>query len=181
MMNWYAIQSKPQKEDLLCEQLRMREIETFFPRIRVQPVNPRARRIKPYFPGYVFACVDLEQVGQSTLDWTPGAIGMVNFGGEPAPVSDHLISGLRQHLDMINDSANDMSGRFQPGDVVAIHWGPFAGYEAVFDACLPGRERVKVLLKMLESYQMQIELPIHQIELKQAAYELRGRINRSGA
>ena len=172
MMHWYALQSKPNKEDLLCEQLRMREIEIFFPRIHVQPVNPRARRIKPYFPGYVFACVDFEQVGRSMLDWIPGAIGVVNFGGEPAPVSDHLINTLQQHLDTINASGNDVAGRFQPGDVVAIHWGPFAGYEAVFDACLPGRDRVKVLLKMLESHQMQIELPVQQITLKQAVYAL---------
>jgi transcription antitermination factor NusG len=172
MMQWYAIQSKPRKEDLLCEQLHMREIETFFPRIRVQPVNPRARKIKPYFPGYVFACADLGQVGRSVLDWIPGAIGIVNFGGEPAPVSDHLINALRQHLDMINASANDMSAQFRQGDVIAIHWGPFAGYEAVFDSRLPGRDRVKVLLKMLESHQMQIELPTQQITLKQAAHAM---------
>jgi transcriptional antiterminator RfaH len=170
MIRWYALQSKPRKEDLLCEQLRMREIETFFPRVRIQPVNPRARKVKPYFPGYVFAYADLEQVGRSVLDWIPGAIGVVNFGGEPAPVSDHLISALQTHLDTLNASADDMAGRFQPGDVVAIHWGPFAGYEAIFDACLAGRDRVKVLLKMLETQQIQIELPVQQISLKQAAY-----------
>jgi transcription antitermination factor NusG len=174
MMQWYAIQSKSQKEELLCEQLRMREIETFFPRVRVEPVNPRARRIKPYFPGYVFGRVDFGQVGQSMLDWIPGAIGVVNFGGEPSPVSDHLIHTLQQHLEVINASANYLSSRFQSGDLVAIQGGPFAGYEAVFDACLPGRDRVKVLLKMLESHQMPIELPVQQITLKQAAYALGG-------
>ena len=172
MMQWYALQSKPRKEDLLCEQLRMREIDVFFPRIRVQPVNPRARRVQPYFPGYIFAYVDLQNVGRSMLDWIPGGVGVVNFGGEPAPVSDHLINTLQQHLDTINASADHTAARFQPGDVVAIHWGPFAGYEAVFDTCLPGRDRVKVLLKMLESHQMQIELPIQQITLKQAVYAL---------
>lgn len=174
MMQWYAIQSKSQKEELLCEQLRMREIETFFPRIRVQPVNPRARKIKPYFPGYVFGRVDFGQVGQSMLDWIPGAIGVVNFGGEPSPVSDHLVYTLRQHLELINASANNLYGQFQPGDLISIHGGPFAGYEAVFDACLPGRDRVKVLLKMIESHQMPIELPVQQITLKQAAYALGG-------
>lgn len=172
MMQWYAIQSKSQKEELLCEQLRMREIESFFPRVRVEPVNPRARRIKPYFPGYVFGRVDFGQVGQSMLEWIPGAVGVVNFGGEPAPVSDHLIHTLQQHLEAINAAASNASNRFQSGDLVAIHAGPFAGYEAVFDACLPGRDRVKVLLKMLESYQMPIELPLQQITLKQSAYAL---------
>ena len=168
MMQWYAIQSKSQKEDLLCEQLRMREIEIFFPRIRVNPVNPRARKVKPYFPGYVFGRVDFGQVGQSMLDWIPGAIGVVNFGGEPSPVSDHLIHTLRQHLEIVNASVSDAASRFHSGDLVSIHWGPFSGYEAVFDASLPGRDRVRVLLRMLESHPLPLELPAEQITLKQA-------------
>jgi transcription antitermination factor NusG len=172
MMQWYAIQSKTQKEDLLCEQLRLREIEIFFPQIRVDPINPRARKIKPYFPGYVFGYVDLEQVGRSFLEWIPGAVGVVNFGGEPAPVADHLIATLRQHLEMINALTVKRSMGFQAGDMVEIRWGPFADYEAVFDACLPGRDRVKVLLNMLENYQIPVELPIAQIGLKQTASAL---------
>ncbi len=72
---WYALRSKPHKYDLLWEQLRIREIETFYPRLRVQTVNPRARKIRPCFPGYVFVRVDLEQVNLSSLQWTPGRRG----------------------------------------------------------------------------------------------------------
>lgn len=166
MIHWYAIQSKAQKEELLCEQLRLREVEVFFPQIRVHPVNPRARKIKPYFPGYIFGYVDLEQAGRSFLEWIPGAIGIVSFGGEPTSVSDYLIVNLRQYLERINASTIGLSRGFQPGDILDVHWGPFAGYEAVFDALLPGRDRVKVLLKMLESHQIQAELPLEQIALK---------------
>ena len=166
MMRWYAIQSKNQKEQLLCEQLRLREIGIFFPQICVEPVNPRARKVRPYFPGYVFGYVDLEQVGRSLLKWIPGAVGIVNFGGEPAPVSDLLIADIRKHLERINALVVQSSAGFQPGDLVDIHWGPFAGYEAIFDARLPGRDRVKVLLQMLENQQIQVELPAEQITLK---------------
>jgi len=169
MMHWYAIQSKSQKEDLVCEQLRLRNIQTFFPRIRVQPVNPRARKIKPYFPGYVFGHVDLDHVGKSFLDWVPGTIGIVNFGGEPTPVSDHLIETLRQHLESVNASASKLSERFQSGDVVAIQTGVFAGYEAIFDTRLPGRDRVEVLLHMLQGHQLRVQLSVEQITLRKAA------------
>jgi transcription antitermination factor NusG len=169
MMHWYAIQSKSQKEDLVCEQLRLRNIQTFFPRIRVQPVNPRARKVKPYFPGYVFGYVDLDHVGKSFLDWIPGTIGIVNFGGEPTPVSDHLIETLQQHLEFVNASASKLSERFQPGDVVAIQAGVFAGYEAIFDARLPGRDRVEVLLNMLQGHQLRLQLSVEQITLRKAA------------
>lgn len=170
MIKWYAIQSKTHKESLVCEQLYLRNIETFFPRIRVRPVNPRARKVKPYFPGYVFGRVDLEHVSRSFLDWIPGAIGIVNFGDEPAPVADHLIATLEQHLKAVNASVAKMSEMFQQGDLVAIHGGAFAGFEAIFDARLPGRDRVTVLLNMLQGHQLRVELPIEQVTLKRAAF-----------
>jgi transcriptional antiterminator RfaH len=166
MKQWYAFQSKARKEQLLCEQLHMLQIDSFFPSIRVQTVNPRARKIKPYFPGYVFGRVNLEQVGRSILDWIPGAIGIVKFGGEPAAVSDQLIDALQRHLQKLNVSQSEVSMKFQPGEVIAIQGGPFAGYEAIFDTRLPGRDRVEVLLKILQGSQIRVELPIEQVTLK---------------
>jgi len=165
MIQWYAFQSKARKEQLLCEQLHIRNIDTFFPCLHVRPVNPRARKNQPYFPGYVFGRVDLERAGRSIMDWIPGAIGIVNFGGEPAPVADHLINTLQRHLETINVSRGAFSKRFLQGDVVAIDKGPFAGYEAIFDAHLPGRDRVEVLLKVLQGSQIRVVLPIEQISL----------------
>jgi transcriptional antiterminator RfaH len=166
MIQWYAFQSKPRKEQMLCEQLRIREIDTFFPCLQVQPVNPRARKVKSYFPGYVFVRVDLERVGRSILEWIPGAIGIVHFGGEPAPVSDHFVDTLQRHLDSINVSESEPSEKFKPGDVVAINGGIFAGYEAIFDTRLSGRDRVEVLLKILQDAQIRVQLPIEQISSK---------------
>src|SRR5690242_4901755 len=134
MIHWYAFQTKAQKEQLLCEQLRIRHIETFFPYIRVQPVNPRARRIKPYFPGYIFGKVDLEESGRSILEWIPGAVGIVNYGDEPISVPEHVINTLSQYLEKINAFDSKISDRFQPGTAVTIQGGPFAGYEAIFNA-----------------------------------------------
>jgi transcriptional antiterminator RfaH len=169
-MQWYVFQSKFQKESLVCEQLRIRNVDTFFPRLYVQPVNPRARRMKPYFPGYVFGRLDLEQISRSIIDWIPGVIGIVSFGGEPVSVPDHLITTLQQHLDTINASKRELSERFQLGDSVAIQGGPFAGYEAIFNSRLPGRNRVEVLLKLLQGPQIRVELPIHQIALKASSF-----------
>ena len=166
MIQWYVFQSKIHNEQLLCEQLRIRHIEKFFPYIRVWPANPRARKIKPYFPGYVFGRVDLELAGKSLVSWIPGAIGVVSFGGEPASVSDHFIHILRQHIETINTAAGRISERFQRGDIVTVHGGPLAGYEAIFDTHLSGHERVEVLLKLLEGYQLRVQLPVSQIALR---------------
>ena len=60
---WYVLRSKPHKESMLFGQLKAYGIETYFPVLRVKPVNPRSRKERPYFPGYLFVHVDLAETG----------------------------------------------------------------------------------------------------------------------
>ena len=163
---WYALHSKPQKEEFLAGQLELRRIETFCPRIRVQVVNPRARKIRPYFPGYIFVHLDLEKTTLSTLRYIPGTAGVVMFGGEAAHVPEGLIHAIRQRVEEINAAGGELFDALKSGETVVIHSGPFAGYEAIFDARLPGTERVRVLLKLLHNRQLQMELPAGQVRPK---------------
>ena len=102
MKIWHVVHTKPQKEALLCEQLSLRRIETYYPCMRVKPINPRAHKIKPYFPGYLFICVDLVREITSSLRWMPGAMDLVCFGDEPAVVPDELIQKIKLKVDSIN-------------------------------------------------------------------------------
>jgi transcriptional antiterminator RfaH len=166
MKIWNVVQSKPQKEALLCEQLCLRRIETYYPRIRIQPVNPRAHKIKPYFPGYLFICGDLGHKITSDLHWMPGAIGLVGFGDEPATVPDELIQKIKFKVDSINNVGADVFNELEPGVPIVIRDGPFDGYEAIFDGRLSGTTRVRVLLEVLKGRQFRLELPVEQIERK---------------
>jgi transcriptional antiterminator RfaH len=163
---WYVVRSKPHKEEFLAEQMELRRIEIFNPRIRVQTVNPRARKVKPYFPGYVFVRLDLEKTGAFSMQYIPGAAGLVSFGGEAALVPDGLIHAIRQRVDEINTAGGELFDALKLGETVVIHSGPFAGYEAIFDARLPGSDRVRVLLKLLKNRQMPVDLPAGQIRPK---------------
>jgi transcription antitermination factor NusG len=163
---WYVVRSKPHKEEFLAEQMELRRIEIFNPRIRVQTVNPRARKVKAYFPGYVFVRLDLEKTGAFSLQYIPGATGLVAFGGEAAQVPDGLIHAIRQRVDDINAAGGELFDALKLGETVVIHSGPFAGYEAIFDARLPGSDRVRVLLKLLKNRQMPVNLPAGQIRPK---------------
>jgi transcriptional antiterminator RfaH len=165
-INWYALRSKPRKEEVLWKQLLAREIEVFFPRIRVHPVNPRSRKLRPYFPGYMFVQVDLEEVGLSRFNWMPHAIGLVSFDGEPATVPDNLIHAVRKRVDEIAAAGGEFYDGLQPGDPVRISSGPFAGYEAIFDESLPGNERVRVLIQMLSDRHIPVELKAGQVRRK---------------
>ena len=162
-INWYAIQSKPNKEDALHKQLLNQDIEVFYPRIRVNPVNPRAKKVKAYFPGYLFVHVDLDVIGVSTLQWMPFARGMVSFDNEPAMVPDHLLVAIRARINHVNSVGGEVFDGLQKGDAVMIQDGPFAGYEAIFDVLLPGSERVRVLVELLSKRQVPVELRAGQI------------------
>ncbi len=156
---WYVLHSKPHKEEFLSEQLWLRRIETFSPRIRVQVVNPRARKIRPYFPGYLFVHVDLQVTPLAMLRYTPGASSLVMFGGEPASVPEGLIQAIRRRVDEINAAGGEVMETLKPGITVLVDAGPFSGYEAIFDVRLPGTDRVRVLLKLLKDRQVLLELP----------------------
>ncbi len=157
-IHWYALHSQPHKEDLLWQQVLSHGFDIFYPRVKVQPVNPRARKVRPYFPGYMFVHVDLDAAGLSTFQWMPYGTGLVCFGGEPATVPDALINALRRKLAEIAQAGGELFSEIKKGDPVIIQGGPFEGYEAIFDLRLPGSERVRVLLKMLSSRALPIEL-----------------------
>ncbi len=162
---WYALRCKPRKEDIVWKQVHDRGHETFYPRLRVNPVNPRARKVKPYFPGYMFVRVDLETLGYNTLSWMPHAVGLVSFGGEPASVPDNLIFAIRQRVEEIAAAGGQVFDGLKQGDRVQINVGPFEGYEAIFDARLPGTERVRVLLQFLvERREVAVEMDASSIE-----------------
>jgi transcription elongation factor/antiterminator RfaH len=163
-VSWYVMRSKPNKEEFLAGQLTAYGIKVFCPRIRVKTVNPRARKVRPYFPSYLFIQVDLETVSTSTLRWMPGAINLVSFDGKPAPVPEALISAIERQVEQINASQVNHAKGLKPGDIVRIQTGPFAGYEAIFDEHISGRERVRVLLNFLQKRQIPVELGEQQIE-----------------
>lgn len=161
--HWYAMQSKPNREDALYKELVTRGVEAFFPRIRVNPVNPRARKIKAYFPGYLFVHVDLEKVGYSFFQYMPFSRGMVAFDHEPARVPENLIQAIRQRVQEVNEAGGIEFEEMEKGSRVYIFDGPFAGYEAIFDVRLPGTERVRVLIELLSKRYMPVEMQVGQI------------------
>lgn len=164
---WYALRSKPRKEDIVFRQVRAKEIDVFYPKLRVNPVNPRAKKWKPYFPGYMFIKIDIEESGISAFKWMPHTLGLVTFGDEPARVPDHLIHSISRRVQEIAEAGGEVLDGLVHGDHVEIESGPFTGYEAIFDAKLPGNARVRVLLEILSNQrQIPVELDVSQIRKK---------------
>jgi hypothetical protein len=106
-LTWYVLRSKPNKEDFFWSQLLAHQIEVYYPCIRAKVVNPRARKLKPYFPGYLFVHVDPKEVTTSFLNWLPGSRGLVAFDSQPASVPDALIAAIRHRVDQINSAGGE--------------------------------------------------------------------------
>jgi transcription antitermination factor NusG len=162
--NWYVLRSKPHKEDVLWQHACSQGYELFYPRIPVKAVNPRARKVVPYFPGYMFVHVAIQEVGISIFQWMPHAHGLICFDNAPASVSDDMIEAIRTRVYAIVQAGGELFLQLQHGDLLTIRSGPFAGYEAIFDARLSGGERVRVLLEMLNDRQVPVVLSEARIE-----------------
>jgi transcriptional antiterminator RfaH len=99
------------------------------------------------------------------LQWIPGAVELVKFGGEPAIVPDDVILALKRRIAAIEAAGGIGADDLRPGDPVRITTGPMAGYEAIFDLRLKGTQRVHVLLGMLSS-RIRVEMAADAIERK---------------
>ena len=163
-LRWYVLRSKPRKESALQRFARQNGHEVFFPSIPIRPVNPRASRIAPYFPGYLFVHTDLCAVGEAAFHWMPYSAGLVQVGGEPGAVQDLVVRGIAARVREIWGGGDLLPDRFQHGDRVVVRQGAFEGYQALFDARLPGTERVRILLKMLNDRYVPLEVSMELIE-----------------
>jgi transcription antitermination factor NusG len=164
---WYVLKSKPNKEDPLYKQVTSRGIEVYYPCRAVRPVNPRARKIVPVFPSYMFVRVDLVEVGLSMFQLMPHAVGLVSFGGEPGVIQGSMMEVLRRNIEAAGKWDASQREDLAPGTALKITNGPFAGYEAIFDTKLPGEERIRILLSVVRGGQISVQLPATYVEKRE--------------
>ena len=163
-LNWYALHVKPHKERSVFELLESQDVEAFYPYLKVKPVNPRSRKERAFFPGYMFVQVDIETEGRNALRWMEGTYGLVSFGGDPVQVPGRMIEELKHRLDLISEEGGLVFENLKKGDQVRITHGPFEGHEAIFDTRLSGKDRVQVLLSYLNNHSVRVQIDASEIE-----------------
>jgi len=147
---WYAVQIQPNKEFLANSVLQtIAGVESFLPTLHVKPINPRARKQRPFFPGYLFVQADLEEVGLSAIQWRPGVVQVLGCDNRPSVIPDHVIAEIRHRVGHVQKEDPMGLGRLKHGDRVRITTGPLAGYEGMFDLHLDRRTRVRILVEFL--------------------------------
>jgi transcriptional antiterminator RfaH len=97
---------------------------------------------------------------------------VLEFGGQPATVPDRYVAELKQRVAAISAAGGLLFDGLKQGDTVRITNGPFAGYEAIFDARLAGTERVRVLLEWLQQHQHhRFAAPVVPVELNASSID----------
>ncbi|RFA26408.1 transcription/translation regulatory transformer protein RfaH [Alkalilimnicola ehrlichii] len=159
MKKWYLVLSKPRQDERAEVQLSNQGFEVFRPLIKVFRWSGGKRRttVESMFPRYLFLCLD--DVGQ---DWAPirstrGVQDLVRWGGVVPSVPEAVVERLQAR--MATNGWIDFTARddFRLNERLRITDGPFAGYEALFQA-RNGEERVVVLLNIMRQEQ-RLSLP----------------------
>lgn len=147
-MQWYAVYTKPKREDAVAGSLENAGLEVFNPRLRRKKYMNGIYRdaINPLFPCYIF--VKFEPLTTAwMIKYTRGVKKIVG-GDMPWPVP-------REIFDLIRVQEEDGVITIKPpelkyGDSVAINDGPLAGLKGIFEKELNGQERVVLLLNAIE-------------------------------
>ncbi|HVU32369.1 MAG TPA: transcription termination/antitermination NusG family protein [Opitutaceae bacterium] len=150
-MHWYCVHTRPKKEPQVVDYCRnMLGLETYYPRLRQQKTIRRVRRVvtNPLFPRYFFCRFDAP-TSYRQVRYAPETIDIVHVGRHPAVVNPSLIDELKQWAGDAVDVVT-LQPTLRPGDRVEITDGPMRGLSAVILHASEDRDRVAILLSILE-------------------------------
>jgi len=145
---WYAIYTKPAKEDLAVEYISRLGLEAFNPKIKKsQKVWGVLREINaPLFPCYVFA--RFSEFYMHSVRYARGVRRIVGTGEIPTPIDERIIDCIRSRS--VEEQSYGKSSAIKPGDTVVINCGLFYGLEGIVLEELNDKERVRILLNTIE-------------------------------
>jgi transcriptional antiterminator RfaH len=156
-INWFALHTKPRRENFAVTNVSTLGIESFLPRLKAEGLVDGVARtiIKPLFPGYFFARFRPEDSLES-VERSHGVLHVVSSGRFPIPVEDEIVRDIQ------NRAGEDGLIRirqlyFKSGDRISIQGGPFDGMMGRVERELNDGKRVAILLETLWHSRVLIE------------------------
>lgn len=124
-VHWYALWTRSRHEQVVREQLEQKGVEAFLPTVtRWSRWKDRKKKIDwPLFPGYCFARFHPRE--RMPVLKCMGVVNIISFEGEPAPIPEHEICGIRQLVE--SDLAYDPCPLIREGMMVEVIHGPLKG------------------------------------------------------
>jgi len=162
---WYVVQTKPANECRVQTNLINQDIKVFLPQYEsYQYAGPQSvRKIKPLFPNYLFARLDLN-LHYYKVKWTRGVSKILGIATNPVPVSEGVIHAIRARMGA--DNLVKLEEEFKEGDLVCVTSGPFKDLTGIFARKMSDRARVRVLLNVIG---VDVPVQISQWQIKKVA------------
>ena len=158
---WYVVETKPTQEEKAVFYISKNKINTYFPRTEIYFYRgfKKYRKIKPLFPRYIFAQCTKREVYY--VCWTKGVKKVLWENKTPEPIPDDLVYSIKA---LASSDGLIRKTNFKKNDLVRIKSGPFKDLLAIFDHWISDKERVSILLKLINA-QIRVTLPSQVIEI----------------
>jgi len=170
---WYVVYSKPQKEKYAKFHLGLKGLEVFFPQLFLPESLQQRKQIVPLFPNYLFVRMRFSQEYNYVL-WSPGVKRVVSFDGTPHPIDEKIVNFLMQQA--TPEGIIKARSSLMVGQEIRISGGSFDGVVGIIQEPPNARERVTVLLKLLNR-EVSVDLPLRVIK---SGWVIKGQPTRRG-
>jgi len=145
-MDWYVVRVKPHRDHFAAANLLQRGVEIYQPILLKRRPRAKQLRSEPFFPGYLFARVELLSSQWMAARSAPDVAYFLGQNGYPTPLPKGFVAGLKARLELLNEQGG--VPRFNSGDRVVVTRGPFEFFEAVFDRNLSPGGRSRILVQL---------------------------------
>jgi transcriptional antiterminator RfaH len=154
---WFAVYTKPQKEEYAELNLKLRGVDTFFPKLFLPKAAKRKKQMVPLFPNYLFVRCEIISKEYGNIVWCPGVKRLVSFNGTPAIVDRSIVEFLMGQTGA--DGVIAARCNIEVGERVSIEGGPFDGLVGIIEEPPNAKGRVKVLLQLLNR-ETKVDVPV---------------------
>ena len=131
MLNWYALYTKPRKEQKVAQQLQQLGFTIYLPlKTEIRQWSDRKKKVvTPLFTSYVF--IQIEEAKRSEVFIIDGVLNYVFWLRKPAIIRNAEMELMRNEIEQPNTEVLITS--LQPGEQVQLKHGVFKGQDATVE------------------------------------------------
>ncbi|MGV8995260.1 MAG: UpxY family transcription antiterminator [Flavobacterium sp.] len=131
MLNWYALYTKPRKEQKVAQQLEQLGFTIYLPlKTEIRQWSDRKKKVvSPLFSSYVF--IQIEETKRETVFIIDGILNYVFWLGKPAIIRDDEMEMMRREIEHPNSEV--FIETLERGQEIQLQEGVFKGQLAMVE------------------------------------------------
>ena len=165
LRSWFVVHTKPGNEERVKTNLLNQEIESYLPLMKAHQYSggKMVARIKPLFPNYLFAKIDVE-THYYKVKWTRGVNKILGSGSGLIPIAERVVQAIKEQAG--EDNLIELENELKDGDAIQVTSGPLKDLMGIFRKEMSSKGRVKVLLSLIG---VEVPVQISRYQIKKVA------------